>query len=267
MTPSEAIATRSRRSRCQARAQGLRPSIGAGARPAGPAPRAGRSGSVLGDGGVGVEAHALCSSSVAVISLSPTAGWSWARSSPPCSGCRQAVTWSGRSSRTGAVGGSAAAQSSRARGQRVWKRQPARRVGRGRQVADEDDPLAAVRDVGVGDGQRGEQGPGVGVARVREELAGGGHLDDLAEVHHRDPVAHVAHDRQVVGDEDVGEAELGLEVEEQVEHLGLDRDVEGRHRLVADDQPRAAGPAPGPRRSAAAGRRRTRPGSGCSARG
>ena len=36
----------------------------------------------------------------------------------------------------------------------------------------------------------------------------GGDLDDLAEVHDRDPVAHVPDDRQVVGDEDVGEVEL-----------------------------------------------------------
>ncbi len=34
------------------------------------------------------------------------------------------------------------------------------------------------------------------------------HLDDLAEVHDRDPVADVPDDRQVVRDEDVGEAEL-----------------------------------------------------------
>ena len=39
-----------------------------------------------------------------------------------------------------------------------------------------------------------------------------------------------------MGDEDVGEAELLLEVVEQVDDLGLDRDVERRDRLVGDDQ-------------------------------
>ena len=49
-------------------------------------------------------------------------------------------------------------------------------------------------------------------------------------------VGDVADDVQVVGDEDVGEPELALQVLEQVQDLRLDRDVERRHRLVADDQ-------------------------------
>ena len=40
----------------------------------------------------------------------------------------------------------------------------------------------------------------------------------------------------VVGDEQVGQPELALELLEQVQDLGLDRHVEGRDRLVADDQ-------------------------------
>ena len=40
-------------------------------------------------------------------------------------------------------------------------------------------------------------------------------------------------------DEEEGEAELRLEVLQEVERLGLDRDVERGDRLVADDQLRA----------------------------
>ncbi len=65
---------------------------------------------------------------------------------------------------------------------------------------------------------------------------GGRELDDLAEVHDRDPVRDLADDREVVGDEDVGQVEVVLEVLQQVEDLRLNRDVERRHRLVADDQ-------------------------------
>ena len=36
-------------------------------------------------------------------------------------------------------------------------------------------------------------------------------LDEPAEVHHRDAVAHVADDRQVVRDEEVRDAELALQ--------------------------------------------------------
>ena len=63
-----------------------------------------------------------------------------------------------------------------------------------------------------------------------------GHLDDAAKIHHRDAMADVLDHGEVVGDEKVGELELLLQVDQQVDDLGLDRDVERRHRLVADDQ-------------------------------
>ena len=66
-------------------------------------------------------------------------------------------------------------------------------------------------------------------------------LDDLAEIHDRDAVGDVLHHREVVGDEDVGEAEAALQVLQQVDDLRLDRDVERRDRLVADDEARLDG--------------------------
>ena len=55
------------------------------------------------------------------------------------------------------------------------------------------------------------------------------------------PVAGLGDDRQVVGDEDQRQAELAAEALEQLEDLGLDHDVEGGRRLVADDDRRVAG--------------------------
>ena len=52
-----------------------------------------------------------------------------------------------------------------------------------------------------------------------EELVGRRDLDDLAEVHDRDPVGHVAHDRHVVADEEVGQAEALLQIAQQVQDL------------------------------------------------
>ena len=57
---------------------------------------------------------------------------------------------------------------------------------------------------------------------------GVGELDQLAGVEDRDAVRDVAHDGQVVGDEQVGDAELALEVLEQVDDLRPHRHVEGR---------------------------------------
>ena len=73
----------------------------------------------------------------------------------------------------------------------------------------------------------------VGCSKTLADLAD---LHDPAQVHHRDPVGDVPDHREVVGDEQVGQAELGLELVQQVDHAGLDGDVERRHRLVEHEQ-------------------------------
>src|SRR5207245_174761 len=49
-------------------------------------------------------------------------------------------------------------------------------------------------------------------------------------------VRHVLDDRQIMADEEQCEAELPLQILQQVDDLRLDGDVERRDRLVADDQ-------------------------------
>ncbi len=85
-------------------------------------------------------------------------------------------------------------------------------------------------------------------------------LDQAAEIHHADAVRHVAHHREIVADEQVGEAEPVLQVAHQVEDLRLHRHVERRGRLVADDEVRPCRRARARSRCAGAGRRRTRAG-------
>ena len=68
----------------------------------------------------------------------------------------------------------------------------------------------------VGDRNRREQRQRVRVERVVVQVVGRRDLDDLAEVHHRDPVGDMPDDGQVVGDEEVGGAEFLLEVLEEV---------------------------------------------------
>jgi hypothetical protein len=74
------------------------------------------------------------------------------------------------------------------------------------------------------------------VPRLAVELVPVGDFDDLAQVHDCDPVADVPDHGQVVRDHHVGQAQLVLQVLEQVDDLGLDRHVERGHRLVGDDQ-------------------------------
>ncbi len=112
-------------------------------------------------------------------------------------------------------------------------------VRRGRHVSGEDDPLAVFAGLRVGDRHRREQCLGVGVGGVLVDLGVPSDLHDPAQVHDADPVGDVPDHGQVVGDEDVGEVELRLEAVQQVDHLGLHRDVQRGHRLVGDDHLRA----------------------------
>ena len=50
------------------------------------------------------------------------------------------------------------------------------------------------------------------MTRIGEQRIGGAGLDDAAEIHHGDAVGDVLHDREIVADEDVGEAEPVLQV-------------------------------------------------------
>jgi hypothetical protein len=52
------------------------------------------------------------------------------------------------------------------------------------------------------------------------------HLHDLAEVHNRDAIRQVQDHVEIVGDEEIGEAEAEAEIHQEVQHLSLDRDVE-----------------------------------------
>ena len=69
-------------------------------------------------------------------------------------------------------------------------------------------------------------------------------FDEPAVVQHHDVVGELPHDGEVVGDQQVGGAELVAELGEQVQDLRLDGDVERGDRFVEDDQPRLDGERP-----------------------
>ena len=78
----------------------------------------------------------------------------------------------------------------------------------------------------------GDEGGGIGVERREMHGVGGADLHDAAEVDHHDPVGDVAHDREVVRDEEERDAGLRPQVVQEIQDLCLDRDVERRDRLV-----------------------------------
>src|SRR5215218_2482591 len=121
---------------------------------------------------------------------------------------------------------------------------PAGWVGGRRHVSGENHALALALLLWVGDRDCREQRGGVGVARLAVERRLVGDLHDLVEVQHGDPVRDVFDHGEVVGYEDVGEVEFLLQVLQKVDDLRLDRDVQSRDWLVADDQARVESDGP-----------------------
>ena len=108
------------------------------------------------------------------------------------------------------------------------------RIRRAGQVALQQDALS--RDPRIGHGHGGQQAFGVGVAGGVEQGVAVSYFDDVAEIHDSHAVTDVAHHRQIVCDEQVGQAELRLQIGQQVHHLRLYRHVERRYRFITDDQ-------------------------------
>jgi len=80
--------------------------------------------------------------------------------------------------------------------------------------AGESDALGGFLGGGFGDG--GEQSNSVWMFGILVELGRGGDFDDAAEVHDGDAVGKVLDDGEIVSDEEIGEAEVALEVFEEV---------------------------------------------------
>ena len=86
----------------------------------------------------------------------------------------------------------------------------------------------AALSLGVRVGQRnsGQQALSVDLAGVAQNLLARPLLYDFAAAHHRDTVSQGVNDCQVVGDEEAGEAHFFLELAEEFQHTGLNRNVE-----------------------------------------
>ena len=110
-------------------------------------------------------------------------------------------------------------------------------------LALDGDALLLYAQLGNGDG--GQQRLGIGVQGIGKQLLGGRFFHDLAQVHDGDIIGEVVDHSQVVGDEDIGEPQLFLKLLQQIQDLGLNGDIQGRDRLVADDELGLHGQRPG----------------------
>ena len=92
--------------------------------------------------------------------------------------------------------------------------------------------------VRIGHGDRREQRLRVRMLRILKEQPRVGHFDDAAEIHDGRATADVLHEAEVVRDEEIGQLQLFLKLHQEIDDLRLNRHVEGRDRLVGDDERR-----------------------------
>src|SRR5215217_2984371 len=74
------------------------------------------------------------------------------------------------------------------------------------------------------------------MARVGEQLSLVCKLDDASEIHYRDAMTDMGHHRKIMRDEKVRKVMPALQVDQQIDHLGLDRHIQRGYRLVAHDK-------------------------------
>ena len=85
-------------------------------------------------------------------------------------------------------------------------------------------------------GSRLEQRLGVFVPGRRKDLRRRALFNDDAALHHRDAVADLGCDPQVVGDEEHRKIELAAHLVQKLQHLVLYRDIQRRNRLIANQK-------------------------------
>ena len=98
-------------------------------------------------------------------------------------------------------------------------------------------------------GDRLEQRPRVGMARFGVDLGRRADLDYPPEVHDRDAVAKISCGRKIVGDVEIGEPKIALQVTHQLEHLCAHAHVEHRDGLVGYHELRPEDDRPGQNRA------------------
>ena len=80
----------------------------------------------------------------------------------------------------------------------------------------------------------GKQSPGIRMLRVCKQRFGSRHFHDLSQVHHNYSVADMLHNAKIMADEQIGEAELFLQITQQVKNLRTNRHIKRRNRFITD---------------------------------
>ena len=86
-----------------------------------------------------------------------------------------------------------------------------------------------------------EQCLGIGVIWVSKKIFYGGNLDQSAEIHDSRSIRDVLNHAEVVANEQISQPQFLAQSHKQIENLGLNRNIQGSHRLVTDEELRVDG--------------------------
>ncbi|MNC39681.1 hypothetical protein D3C75_883510 [compost metagenome] len=86
----------------------------------------------------------------------------------------------------------------------------------------------------IGNGNSRQQGLGVRMKRIRVQFLAFRQFHNFALVHHRHPVADMLDHGQVMGDEQIGQAQPLLQFLQELDDLRLDGHIQRRQGFVAD---------------------------------
>jgi len=81
---------------------------------------------------------------------------------------------------------------------------------------------------------------------VVHQARGRDQFHQVTQIHHRRALTEIGDEVQVVGDEQDRQVVLSAQAHEQLHDAALAGQVQGRDRLVGDEQARAHHPGPGP---------------------
>ncbi len=85
-------------------------------------------------------------------------------------------------------------------------------------------------------GAAASRGARIRMVWIAKQLRCHGPLDHPARIHDRHVMGEMPHDGQIMGNENEGDTGFALQILQQIDDLRLNRNVECRHRLVADNQ-------------------------------
>ena len=77
------------------------------------------------------------------------------------------------------------------------------------------------------------------MVQLREQRPAVREFHNFAQIHDRDAMGQVLHRRQIMTDEQQRQTELVLQIDKKIDDLCLDRNIQSRHRFIANDQIRA----------------------------